>query len=102
MPRRSMPGPYAGVPFRSHTEAAWAIFLDQLDIKWQFEPQGFATDGEAYLPDFMAWPALGPVWIEVKGDWESDLAGVAKFRRFAAQRPQPSRAVLLSGKPEHE
>lgn len=102
MPRRSMPGPYGGVPFRSHTEATWAVFFDQLGIKWQYEPQGFATDGEPYLPDFMAWPALGPLWVEVKGDWESDPAGVAKFRRFAAQRPQPSRTVLLSGKPELE
>jgi len=102
MPRRSMTALYAGVLFRSHTEACYAMFFDQLGIKWDYEPQGFATDGEPYLPDFVAWPALGMLWLEIKGDWETDSAGVAKWRRFAEQRPQPSRAALLSGKPSLE
>lgn len=102
MSRWSLPGPYSGISFRSHTEAKWACFLDHLDIRWHYEPQGFATDNRCYLPDFWAWPASGPVWLEVKGDWETDPEGVVKFRQFAAQRPMPSRAALLSGAPAVE
>jgi hypothetical protein len=102
MSSRKTPGGYGGIRFRSHTEHRWAIFLDELAIKWEYEAQGFITDGEPYLPDFIAWPALGPLWIEIKGDWETDPSGVAKFRRWAAQRPQPSRAVLISGPPAIE
>lgn len=100
--RKMSGGGFDGARFRSHTERRWAIFLTELDIKWEYEPQGFITDGEPYLPDFICWPALGPLWIEVKGDWESDLTGVAKWRRWAAQRPQPSRTVLVSGAPALE
>jgi hypothetical protein len=93
---------YAGRKFRSRTEARWAMFWDQLGIDWDWEPQGFTTaDGRPYLPDFVVFPALGRLWVEVKGSWESDPDGIAKFRTFAAERPQPSgsRAALLVGNP---
>src|ERR1035441_7870543 len=99
MSRWSLPGEYAGVTFRSHLEARWAIFLTHLDLKWEYEPQGFATDGQGYLPDFAIFAATGLVWAEIKPDWLSDLEGVAKWRRFAEQRPQPSRAALFAGLP---
>jgi hypothetical protein len=98
----AIPTLYAGVLFRSRTEARWAMFWDKLDIKWDYEPQGFVTaSGDPYLPDFAVFPALGLLWAEVKGSWQSDPEGVGKWRRFAVQRPQPSvsRAVLLSGAP---
>ena len=97
----STSGSYAEVRFRSHLEARWAIFYDHLlgRGKWEYEPQGFATDGEPYLPDFVIEGALGQLWVEIKPAWRSDPAGVAKWRRFAAQRPQPSRAVLFTGLP---
>jgi hypothetical protein len=78
------------------------MFFDHLGIKWEYEPQGFVTDGEPYLPDFLIWPALGPLWAEVKGNWQADPEGVAKWSRFVMQRPRPSRAALLSGKPAVE
>jgi hypothetical protein len=78
------------------------MFFDQLDIKWEYEPQGFATDGQPYLPDFAVWPALGLLWVEIKGSWDADPEGVAKWRRFVAQRPQPSRAALFAGPPSLE
>ena len=58
---------YAGHRFRSRLEARWAVFFDQLGIKWAYEPQGYLI-GERkrpYLPDFRL-PHLG-VWAEVKG-----------------------------------
>ena len=65
----AIPTLYAGVLFRSRTEARWAKFWDELDIKWDYEPQGFVTAaGEPYLPDFAAFPALGLLWVEIKGE----------------------------------
>ncbi len=99
MARWSLPGEYAGVTFRSHLEARWAIFFDRLDLKWEYEPQGFATDGQGYLPDFAVFAATGLVWAEIKPGWLADPEGVEKWRRFAMQRPQPSRAALFAGLP---
>lgn len=94
-----MPGNYGGTRFRSHLEARWAIFFDQLELKWEYEPQGFATGDSAYLPDFVVFGALGRMWLEVKPDWEADPEGIGRWRAFATARPQPSRAALLCGKP---
>lgn len=68
---------YKGCRFRSRLEARWAVFFDALDIKWQYEPQGFEikTAWEEdktkwlYLPDFYL-PDFG-TWVEVKGDSKS-------------------------------
>lgn len=39
--------------FRSRLEARWAVFFDELCIKFEYEPQGFELrDGTKYLPDF--------------------------------------------------
>jgi hypothetical protein len=99
MTRWSNSAEYGGVRYRSHLEARWAIFLDHLAVKALYEPQGFTTDGEPYLPDFAIFGALGLMWAEIKPEWQSDPEGVAKWRRFSAQRPQPSRAVLFAGLP---
>lgn len=101
MTSRGLPGEYGGTRFRSHLEARWAIFFDQLGIKWEYEPQGFVTDGSAYLPDFLVFAACGPLWAEVKPGWDADPAGIERWRAFAAQRPAPgkSRAALLVGPP---
>lgn len=60
---------YAGCRFRSRLEARWAVFFDQADIKWQYEPQGYQVgpdnDRRPYLPDF--WLPDPGVWVEVKG-----------------------------------
>ena len=94
-----IPTPYGGVTFRSGTEAKWGIFFDALDLKWEYETQGFDAGGVWYLPDFMLLTPGGIIWAEVKPTWTNDPQGVAKFRRFAAYRPQPSRAALLVGLP---
>lgn len=103
MDRRGLPASYGGTLFRSHLEARWAIFFDALDIKWEYEPQGFKVgDDITYLPDFVAFTALGTLWIEVKPSWDADLTGVERWRAFAHSRPQPSRAALLIGAPSTE
>jgi len=95
----AIPTLYAGVLFRSRTEARWARFWDELDIKWEYEPQGFVAAGVPYLPDFAVFPALGLLWVEIKPSWQADPAGVEKWRKFAVRRPQPSRAALFAGPP---
>ena len=44
---------YKGYNFRSRLEARWAVFLDSLGIKWEYEFEGFELNGTIrYLPDF--------------------------------------------------
>lgn len=103
MARSGLPASYDGTLYRSHLEARWAIFFKHLDVKARYEPQGFDLgDGIAYLPDFAIFAATGTLWAEVKPEWDADPSGVEKWRRFAATRPQPSRAVLLIGPPSED
>lgn len=68
---------YRGIRFRSRLEARWAVFLDALSLRWEYEPQGFicthrlrltgSGEGEqvfSYLPDF--WIPDIKMWAEVK------------------------------------
>ena len=43
---------YKGYRFRSRLEARWAVFFDALNIKWEYEPEGYNINGTLYLPDF--------------------------------------------------
>lgn len=50
---------YAGYRFRSRLEARWAVFLDAVGIKWEYESEGYnISDARPdasdpwYLPDF--------------------------------------------------
>lgn len=70
---RAIETSYAGHRFRSRLEARWAVFFDHLNIKWQFEPQGYVIDGRPYLPDF--WLPEIKLWVEVKGSM-----GLTDFR----------------------
>jgi len=52
--------------FRSRTEARWAVFLDSLDVKWNYETEAFdLDDGDFYLPDF--WLPDLNTFLEIKG-----------------------------------
>lgn len=49
----AIPAAYNGYRFRSRTEARWAVFLDILNIRWEYEVEGYQlADGLRYLPDF--------------------------------------------------
>jgi len=56
---------YKGYRFRSRLEARWAVFFDALEIRWEYEPEGFDL-GKAgwYLPDF--WLPDYDCWFEIK------------------------------------
>lgn len=63
---------YNGHRFRSRTEARWAVFFDELGIKWFYEHQGYSLEnGVPYLPDFF-FPEHN-AFAEVKGvDFSDD------------------------------
>lgn len=105
---------YAGCRFRSRLEARWAVFLDEMRIGWEYEPQGFQTSAGPYLPDFrvkpecvqhhdnevspaghFGMPTEGDVYLEVKGAPLS-LDEAERIRAFACD-PGPARWVLALG-----
>lgn len=98
--RWGIPCVYKGVTYRSRTEAKWAVWFDHLRIPYEPEPQGFDSRwGTSYLPDYLVHAACGPLWAEIKPTMQADPEGVRRWRNFAAERPQVSRAVLLIGAP---
>ena len=86
---------YRGHYFRSKAEARFAVFLDCLGVKWEYEPQGFDLgNGLKYLPDFKIYNVeiwdenrdkcnydtytpkmLDHIYVEVKGMWKDDKPG---------------------------
>ncbi len=66
----AIPTSYKGYRFRSRLEARWAVFLDRLEIKWNYEPEGFQLPRNGrYLPDFLIErdDASCNFWLEIKG-----------------------------------
>lgn len=62
---------YAGHLFRSRIEARWAVAFDHMDVRWEYEREGFEfKDGLRYLPDF--WLPDLACWFEVKGSKPSE------------------------------
>lgn len=64
---------YNGYLFRSKLEAKWALFFDLLNIKYEYEPEGFESNkNERYLPDFylpntyLRNETLKGIYIEIK------------------------------------
>lgn len=62
----SIPTEYRGILMRSRLEANIGFLLENLYIKWEYEPRWFLLEnGQTYLPDFFL-PELN-TWIEGKG-----------------------------------
>lgn len=95
---------YKGYRFRSRLEARWAVFFDELGLKWNYESEGFVLpDGSWYLPDFRVIGPQGMLcWYEVK---PSDVKSDSKFSQFAGPagskeyKGLPVHYCLLSGDP---
>jgi len=80
---------YAGCRFRSRLEARWAVLFDHLDIRWEYEAEGFDTPAGNYLPDFRvkldAIDRPGPMrwsWFEVKREDAEDDPRHAAFTQL--------------------
>lgn len=81
---------YGGCRFRSRIEARWAVFFDHLDLKWEYESQGFIVGRpfrrpRPYLPDFYL-PELG-LYMEIKPAYADrvDPDGVSRWEDFAGE-----------------
>ena len=57
---------YKGYRFRSRLEARYAVFMDAMKVKWQYEPEGFELPSGKYLPDFFLPEVNGGTWLEIK------------------------------------
>lgn len=111
---------YKGYRFRSRLEARWAVFLDALGVKWEYEPEGFELpSGKRYLPDFKVTcygtrgdcydEASFTLYIEVKGvmteeDAEKirEFSGLSKIDEWAERGgvgdcPEIENPVLIVG-----
>lgn len=96
---------YSGRIFRSKLEARWAVFLDLLEINWDYEPCHYQVGEDLwYLPDLYL-PELA-VWLEVKGVPFMDAQSMAKVLASVAgpmriplrEEPySPSEHILLGG-----
>lgn len=75
---------WRGYRFRSRLEARWAVFFDALQIKFEYEPEGFElSNGQRYLPDFWLpkFHSTTGLFVEVKPTGNSDFSKPRQFVR---------------------
>lgn len=91
---------YGGYHFRSRLEARWAVFFDQLGLRYEYEAEGLDLPSGWYLPDFRL-PDFD-VLVEIKPQWptDEDMARAKQFgREISASR---TGFLMLLGDPlEH-
>lgn len=71
---------YKGFKFRSRLEARWAVFFDAMDIRWEYETQGYETDSGKYLVDF--YLPDEDFYVEVKPDRPGAMEELEKAKSF--------------------
>ena len=85
---------YNGYRFRSRLEARWAVFFDSMEIRYQYEPEGFeAAGGLRYLPDFYLTDL--EAYVEVKPFEESRLPELKKCCELV--RADPTKKIIVLG-----
>lgn len=72
---------YNDINFRSSWEAAFAHYLDLINVKYEYEPKRFKTSHGSYLPDFLL--IQYDKFIEIKGYWRTDA--LEKFEEVRKQ-----------------
>ena len=86
---------YKEYRFRSRLEARWAVFFDALNMKWEYEPEGFEFDGIKYLPDF--YLPEDDMYVEIKPTFPEDDLTRQKLVFFVCNIHKP--LMLLVGTP---
>lgn len=61
---KTIPTFYNATTFRSRLEARWAVFFDQLGVRWFYEHEGFELPSGRYVPDF--WLPEQECFVEIK------------------------------------
>jgi hypothetical protein len=69
-----IPTRYKGYRFRSRSEARFAVFLDTLGVKWEYEKEGYDLGKHGYylpdfwLPDVSLRSKKDGIFVEIKGN----------------------------------
>ena len=102
---------YNGYMFRSRLEARWAVFFDEMGIKYEYEPEGFVlTNSDKYLPDFylpdcrtyVEIKSAGAIQISVSGGriiFRDGRESAAKYSRFAEDVNNDRNYMIVQGDP---
>lgn len=89
---------YGGYRMRSKLEAKWAVFLDYLQIEFQYEPRVYSLEGNlGYLPDF--YLPEQDVFLEVKPDKELSPRDAKKIQLFSLDKTIKPNLVVLFDEP---
>lgn len=94
---------YNGYRFRSRLEARVAVLFDKINMKYEYEPEGFELeDGTKYLPDFYLPDER--LYVEVKAARPNVAKELEKVVRFVkgsdrcvvviSEIPDPSKACI--------
>jgi len=108
---RAIETEYKGYKFRSRLEARWAVLLDALGVKWEYEPEGYDLgNGLCYLPDFRLHEVTinhghfernATIYMEVKGQMnDADAEKINRFYELGCDdemRSASKTAVLVVG-----
>lgn len=87
---------YKGYRFRSRLEARWAVFMDALGLRWEYEVEGYDLGEQGYyLPDF--WLPELELLLEIKPRLrENEWPNIAAFE---GDYKLPASLVVLCGSP---
>ena len=91
---------YDGHRFRSRLEARWAVFFNTYGINYEYEFEGFESNGTRYLPDFYL-PDINR-WFEVKGTKISkpDFEKILNFCFEKSSEDEQFKYSILMGSPK--
>ena len=94
---------YDGCRFRSRLEARWAVFLNEIQVDWDYEPEGFLVNvGNAKLPWLPDFRLENGQLVEVKGDLnEEQMVRLILLATGAAQCGNDSDVVILGRIPKY-
>lgn len=94
---------FGGYRFRSRLEARWAVFFSQLNVPWEYEPEGFELGNrKRYLPDFLI-RGRAPhrdLWVEIKPRVPVSAEEGGRFLVFSEEiKKIGGHAMLIAGDP---
>ena len=97
---KPIPTTYNGIKYRSRLEARWAIFFDELGIKFEYELEGFEFEnGKRYLPDFYLTELC--TYVEIKPTVNVPVKEISKMCDLVFN-DQTKRLLLICGSPGKE
>lgn len=87
---------YKGYKFRSRLEAKWAVYFDEIGLKWDYEIEGYELpNGDWYMPDFYI-PRFG--YIEIKALGQVTTKEIEKCRLLSTL--ENIKVSLFEGSPD--